>query len=164
MAYTAQGNGEKSQYHLNKLKASIQSLPADASLGLNKTADVLSIAEYLLAAKIALYLKKNNHQNAIDLFNKGIAAEDALNYTEPADWYIPVRESLGSALMYIGNAAEAEKVFRSDLEKNPRNGRSLFGLLESLKKQGKTIEAQFVQREFDTAWKSADIKLKIEEL
>jgi hypothetical protein len=48
-----------------------------------------------------------------------------------------VRESLGAALLIAGDAVEAEKVFRKDLEDNPRNGRSLFGLAESLKAQGK---------------------------
>ncbi len=162
LAQLAKGSTSKAETELKTVQQIINALPADASLGLNNTKEVLRVAENLLAAKLAL--AKKDKQAAVDYFKKGIAAEDALNYTEPADWYIPVRESLGSALMYIGNPAEAEKVFRADLEKNPRNGRSLFGLLESLKKQGKTIEAQFVQREFDTAWKSADIKLKIEEL
>lgn len=49
------------------------------------------------------------------------------------DWYHPVRESLGGALLRAGGAAEAEAVFRANLERNPRNPRSLFGLAESLR-------------------------------
>ncbi len=63
-----------------------------------------------------------------------------------------------------GNAEEAEKVFRADLEKNRRNGRSLFGLFESLKAQGKKYSAQSVQKEFEAAWKQADTKLRVEDL
>jgi Flp pilus assembly protein TadD len=63
-----------------------------------------------------------------------------------------------------GRAGEAEKVFRAALEIVPRNGRLLFGLLESLKAQGRTEAARLVQREFELAWKSADTKLRIEDL
>ena len=49
---------------------------------------------------------------------------------------------LGGILLREGNAAEAEKVFRADLEKNARSGRSLFGLRESLKSQKKNWEAE----------------------
>jgi hypothetical protein len=56
--------------------------------------------------------------------------------------------------------AEAERVFRVGLDKNPRSGRSLFGLMESLKAQGKNYDAQLVQKEFEVAWKNADIQLK----
>ena len=55
-------------------------------------------------------------------------------------------------------------MFRADLEKNRRNGRSLFGLAESLRAQGKHYAARAVQREFERAWKAADTKLRIEDL
>jgi Flp pilus assembly protein TadD len=87
-----------------------------------------------------------------------------LNYDEPPGWYYPTRESLGAALLLAGEAAEAEKVFRQDLEHNPRNGRSLFGLAESLKKQGNSQAARAAQRDFESAWKSADTKLRVEDL
>lgn len=48
--------------------------------------------------------------------------------------------------------------------KNRRNGRSLYGLPESLKAQGKTYSAQSVQKEFEEAWKQADTKLRVEDL
>jgi hypothetical protein len=75
-----------------------------------------------------------------------------------------VRESLGGVLILNGDYAEAERVFRADLERNPRNGRSLFGLVGSLKKQGKEYDAQLVQGEFEAAWKNADTQLRLEDL
>ena len=63
-----------------------------------------------------------------------------------------MRESLGGELLRSGESSEAEKVFREDLEKHPRNPRSLFGLAESLKAQGKTADAGWVQRQFKRAW------------
>lgn len=162
MAYNATGKADKAENELKTLREIIKATPADASLGLNKTLDVMRIADNYLAGKIAL--KKNDKKSAIELFKKGVEAEDALNYNEPADWYIPSREALGSTLMASGEYTEAEKVFRADLQQHPRSGRSLFGLVESLKAQGKSLDAQFVQRELEYAWKNADTKLRIEEL
>jgi hypothetical protein len=48
--------------------------------------------------------------------------------------------------------------------RHPRNARSLFGLHESLVKQGKTSDAEWVKRAFDEAWKDADTTLTIEAL
>jgi len=55
-------------------------------------------------------------------------------------------------------------VFRKDLQENPRSGRSLFGLVESLKKQGKSGAAALVQREFERAWRNSDSRLRLEDL
>lgn len=162
LAHTAGGRFDKAENELKTVREILKNTPADASLGLNDTAKVMVVAENYFTGKLAL--AKKDHKSAVEFFNRGIAAEDALNYTEPADWYIPVRESLGAALLMNKEFAAAEKVFRDDLQKNPRSGRSLFGLLESLKGQNKTAAAQFVQREFETAWKNADTKLRIEDL
>src|SRR6185503_6195776 len=136
--------------------------PPDSRFGFNPISSVMNIAENVLGAKIAI--AKNDKKSAIELLKKAVETEDTLAYDEPADWLLPARESLGGALLLSGNYAEAEKVFRADLEKNPRSGRSLFGLQESLKAQGKKSDAQFVQREFQVAWKNADTKLRIEDL
>ena len=66
-------------------------------------------------------------------------------------------------LLRSGKAAEAEKVFRADLERNRHSGRSLFGLIESLKAQKKTSDVAVVQKQFAAAWKNADIKLSVAE-
>ena len=93
-----------------------------------------------------------------------MAASDKIAYDEPPVFFYPVRESLGAALLQSGNAADAERVFREDLVKHPRNARSLFGLYESLAKQGKATDAAWVKRAFDEAWKDADTQLTIEAL
>lgn len=139
-----------------------KSMPGETPFGLNTAASVLKIAEPSLDARIAT--AKGNYKLAVEHWRKAVAAHDNLNYDEPPGWYYPTRESLGAAFLLAGNAAEAEKVFRKDLEDNPGNGRSLFGLAESLKKQGKKQAAEKAQREFEAAWKLADSKLKIEDL
>jgi Flp pilus assembly protein TadD len=129
----------------------------------NSARSVLKIAEHFLNARIAR--AKGDRKGAIASLRQAVAAEDALAYDEPPGWYHPLsRESLGGALLLDKQYAEAEQVFREDLRKNRRNGRSLFGLAESLQAQGKQREAQLVRREFERAWKNADVKLTVEEL
>jgi hypothetical protein len=95
---------------------------------------------------------------------KAVAAQDALAYDEPPDWFFPVRESLGGALLRAGNAAEAEKIFREDLVRNPRNGRSLFGLWQTLVAQKKMTDAAWAKSQYEAAWKDADVTLSVENL
>lgn len=94
-----------------------------------------------------------NHAEAMDL-------ESALVYDEPPPWYQPVRQFFGAALHDAGRYPEAEAVFREDLDRNPENGWSLFGLAESLEAQASVAEAKDVKRRFDRAWKRADVTLK----
>ncbi len=63
--------------------------------------------------------------------------------------------------MASGDAGAAEKVFRAEILRRPRNGRALFGLAESLRKQGKEAAAKSVQSEFEKAWQYADTKLTV---
>ena len=53
---------------------------------------------------------------------------------------------------------------RDDLERNPRNPRSLFGLAEALTRQKRDYDASWVRQQFETAWQGADVTLKVEDL
>jgi hypothetical protein len=64
-----------------------------------------------------------------------------------------VRESLGAVLFLDRQVSEAEQVFREDLQRNPRNPRSLFGLLQVLRSRESPHDAEFVKAELDIAWK-----------
>ncbi|HET9803689.1 MAG TPA: hypothetical protein VFP96_10660, partial [Candidatus Acidoferrum sp.] len=101
---------------------------------------------------------------AIKFWLAAVDAQDKLTYDEPADWYYPVRESLGAAYMRINKPYDAEMAFRADLEKNPRNPRSLFGLKEALAAQSSDSDAAWVDRQFKDAWKNADVPLKLSDL
>jgi len=162
MAYSSTGKMEKAETELGAFATASKAVPKEAAYGANRASNVIAIAENTLNGRIAV--AKNQKKAAITFLKKAVEIEDQLSYTEPPDWYIFSRESLGGALLLNGEHQEAERVFRADLERNPRNGRSLFGLLESLKAQGKTFEAQLVKKEFDAAWKNADTSLRIEDL
>ena len=158
-AFAAKNDLAKADAELSALQAIAKALPADAALGNNTAANILKIADFALAGKIAY--ARGDKQAAFALLNKAVAAEDATSYNEPSDWDLPVREFLGGALLASGDAATAESVFRAEIERRPRNGRALFGLAESLRKQGKNSSAQMVQQEFERSWQTADTKLTV---
>lgn len=160
LAFAARGEKEKAAAEREQFTAEATSFPAEANLGaLNTGKDVLSLAEQVLDARIAM--ARGSKDEAVSHWRKAVELQDALNYDEPPDWYYPVRESLGSALLAGGKAADAEQVFREDLKRNPRNPRSLFGLMHSLKAQQKDADAAWVQKQFETTWKNADTQLEI---
>jgi tetratricopeptide (TPR) repeat protein len=128
----------------------------------NKAKDIMKVAENVLGAQIALTKKDN--AAAISMFREAVAIQDSLKYGEPPDWFFPVRESLGATLLMSGDAVGAEKVFREDLDRNPRNPRSLFGLQQALKTQGRDYDAGFVQDQFRNSWKGENAALRLEDL
>jgi tetratricopeptide (TPR) repeat protein len=163
LAFAEQDKVADAERERDLFRQEMAALPPDAMLGAqNKASDVLKVAHHVLEARIAAAKGKN--EEAIGHWQEAVAAQDLLSYDEPADWYYPVRESLGAALLKNGKAIEAEKIFRDDLEKNPRNPRSLYGLKEALRAQGRESDAIWVEKAFETSWKNADTKLSLESL
>jgi tetratricopeptide (TPR) repeat protein len=129
----------------------------------NKAKDIMKIAKDVLGAKIAMAKKDNS--GAIVMLKEAVAIQDTLKYGEPPDWFFPVRESLGGALLMTGDAAAAEKVFRDDLDRNLRNPRSLWGLHQALLQQKREYDAGFIQKQFEASWKGGGAPaLKLDDL
>ena len=128
----------------------------------NKAKDIMKIAKDVLGAKISMAKKDNS--GAIAALREAVSIQDTLKYGEPPDWFFPVRESLGAALLMNGDAVAAEKVFRDDLDRNPRNPRSLFGLHQALTEQKRDYDASFVKKQFEASWKGGTQPLKIDDL
>jgi tetratricopeptide (TPR) repeat protein len=116
-----------------------------------------AVARDELAARIEL--ARGNAESGIDLLRAAIEKEDALPYVEPPYWYYPIRQRLGAALLQTNAPAEAEEVFRRDLEIYKHNGWSLYGLHQSLLAQGREDEARQVEAQFNAIWQAADIEL-----
>jgi len=116
---------------------------------------LLKIADELVLGEIAL--ADGNADDAVAHFEIAVTTQDELQYTEPPFWYYPTRHSLGKALLAAGQAKEAESVYRRDLKDYPRNGWAMFGLIESLKAQGKD-PTEVVDR-FALVWSQADVTL-----
>jgi tetratricopeptide (TPR) repeat protein len=163
LAYCAKKDVAAAEREQQAFRAAVAAIPRETPLGVqNNAGAVFDIAAAVADARIAA--AKGDHASAIAHWSRAAEAQDRLTYDEPASWYYPVRESLGAALLQNNQAAEAERVFRKDLEQNPGNGRSLFGLWRSLEAQKKTADAAAIKQQFDSAWKSADVKLALEDL
>lgn len=130
--------------------------------GLESAKVVLDLAALAADARIAW--SSGARDESIELWRRAVAAADRLSYDEPPVWFYPIRESLGAALLLAGRAPEAERVFREDLDRHPRNPRSLFGLERSLTQQNKTADAAWVHRAFEETWRHADTQLTLESL
>jgi len=116
---------------------------------------LLQIADELVQGEIAM--AEGNYADAVAHFEIAVSTQDELPYTEPPFWYYPTRHTLGKALLTAGDAPGAEAVYRRDLELYPRNGWSMFGLIQSLEAQGK--DASAIQQKFDRTWSQADVTL-----
>ena len=155
MAYAARGDVLAAKFARDEMTAAAGRIPAAATWGNNKPADVMRVATRLLDGEIAL--AGGDTKPALAAFADGADAEDRLAYDEPQPWPLPVREWWGAALLSTGDAAGAEAVYRAELVKHPKSGRALYGLSVALKKQGK--RAGEVDREFAVAWRGADTKM-----
>ncbi len=155
-ALAAKGKDEEAGLELKALEGTTFS--SEASMLLNPASALGEVARPLLRGRVAA--ARGQWAAALKSYEEAVQAEDALNYDEPPDWILPAREALGALLLRRGRAAEAEAVFRADLERNPRNPRSLFGLAAALKAQNKRGEARKAHAQYARAWKGRPLKIE----
>jgi len=147
VAFANLGKTAEAEEEQAAFRETASKIPADKMYDqLNKTSAVLKIHENLLAGEIAQ--SRHDPKSAIDSLGQAVAAEDALSYSEPPAWYPPIRPVLGRLLLADKQFAEAEKVFRADLEKNLRDRRALSGLRDALEAQGRPYEAEQIDQQF----------------
>jgi tetratricopeptide (TPR) repeat protein len=120
--------------------------------------DLLGMAEGTLAGEILA--AGGDWQGAVAALRDAAALEDGLAYDEPEPWFIPVRHVLGAVLLEAGRPAEAEAVYREQLQTHPENGWSLFGLAQALRDQGRDFEAEEVDARLERAWARSDTWLR----
>jgi tetratricopeptide (TPR) repeat protein len=150
----------EARLHAERFEAARARVPAETIfVSLNPASAVLALASDVLKAELAA-----DAAGRVEVLKEAVGKQDALKYDEPPPWYGSLREALGAALIQAGRAADAETVFRDDLQRHPRSGRALFGLMKSLEVQGRTEEARLVKAEFDDAWAHADAPLTMEAL
>ncbi|MDX6306247.1 MAG: hypothetical protein QOI77_3216 [Blastocatellia bacterium] len=157
-AFLGKGQTDSADQEFAKLDEIMADKSLDQSLFSPNTGRmVLSIAKEVLAGEIAA--AKKNYDPAIAHLERAVRLEDALVYTEPAEFHFPPRQALGAVLLEANRPAEAETVYWEDLGRNRENGWSLFGLMQALKAEGKNEDAALVELRFKKAWGRADVKL-----
>jgi hypothetical protein len=157
VAFARTGKPSDAERELAAFRESVTKLPVAMPMGNNAAFPVLKVAEEILTGEIAL--AAGDKTTAVTHLRNAVTAHDGLIYAEPPDWDLPAREFLGRALLLNADYPGAEAVYRAELTKRPNSGRALFGLVESLKKQGKTGEAGKAETQLKRAWANADTKL-----
>jgi tetratricopeptide (TPR) repeat protein len=161
LAAAAMGKAESAAQHLARMHR-IRETPAFQAVEspIFPATMILDVATMVLEGKVAF--ARGDTRRGLDALRKAVSMEDEIPYMEPPFWHAPTRQTLGAALLLAGQAADAEGVFRADLDRNPRNGWSLYGLAESLKQQRHTDAAEAVNRAFAQAWRWADGPVQLE--
>jgi tetratricopeptide (TPR) repeat protein len=163
LAFAARRDAAKAGTEFVAFEKEEAAIPAGTPLGLQPSSKAVhAVAREILEARLAEAQSKPD--DAIKHWLAAVEAQDKVTYSEPPDWYYPVRESLGAAYLRAGKPYDAEMAFREDLRRNPRNPRSLFGLREALAAQQYETDAAWVDRQFKDAWKNADVELKLGDL
>lgn len=159
MAFVRTGDLDAARRELGRLDAlrNDESLKWVTVWDINKSRHILEIASLALGGE--LEAAAGDFDAAVGALERAVEREDELNYDEPPTWHYPVRQSLGAVLLEAGEAERAEEIYRQDLETFPDNGWSLYGLLESLRRQGEVEEAKDVEKRFREAWRHADVVL-----
>ena len=103
--------------------------------------------------------RKTDFDEAFEQLREAVRRDDAMNYDEPWGWMQPARHALGALLLEQGRAVEAERVYRNDLRRHPKNPWALNGLSECLRQQGKIQEADRVRELFLIAKRRADVTI-----
>jgi tetratricopeptide (TPR) repeat protein len=163
LSFAGTGKVKEAEEARNVFAAIVQQVPSDAPYGTTNLAkQVLGVGVHVADASIAE--AKGNMDAAIEHWKKAAAEEEALAYDEPPAWYYAVRQSLGAAYLKAKRYEDAEREFRQALDAHPRDGRLLFGLLETLTKLDKKAAAAQIKAQFEDAWKSTEVKLTVSDL
>ena len=157
IAVAAKGDVVAARHEQALYVAAAKAVSADETAGNNSCQSVFTVVTPMLEGEILV--REGKLEDALIQLRAAVKAEDALRYDEPPGWLIPMRHSLGATLMRAGRFAEAEQVYREDLNRVPRNGWSLFGLSEALTLQHKVAEAAVVRAQFEKVWAQADLTI-----
>jgi hypothetical protein len=156
-ALAEQGKVAEAEAARSAMQSAMAAVPEELMISAtNRGRAVLDVAAADLDGRVAL--AKKDTAASVAAFTRAVDAEDRLFYNEPPDWLLPERERLGAVLLAAGRAANAESVFRKDLQVNPGNPRALFGLWKALEAQQKP-GAIGAEQSFTAAWKDADVTL-----
>lgn len=154
IAYLGLGDRIKALEEKKRLKDAVQHLPKDYQSESYPPDKLLLLADSIVKAKILE--NQGDRKKAAEELSQAVQLQDILGYHDFPDWFFPTREYLGSLLLRNAQYSQAEKIFREDLKLHLNNGRSLFGLGQSLKFLSHPNDLYWVQQQFQTAWLYSD--------
>ena len=149
-AHLKEGEPDFAKAYLNRVQTA-----ADTSQAIYRehpARHILGVLGGILEGEMAWM--EGDSLTAIQIFQKAVALEDSMMYDEPEPMPFAARHWLGSALLEMGQFAQAETAYIEELKDHPNNGWSLYGLLQALKGQGKPIDE--VKKQFEESWARSD--------
>jgi tetratricopeptide (TPR) repeat protein len=149
------GRLDESGREIGRLEEVAGQLDSEWKVGNNSAEEVLTVARKMAEGELAWHAGRTDE--AFALLREAVSLEENLSYDEPPGWMQPVRHALGALLLADNQHAEAEAVYRADLERHPSNAWSLLGLQQSLRKQGKADQADALAEAVRQAWARADV-------
>ncbi len=155
VAQAALGRPSQARAEMARFEELALRVPQDWKVGNNTSDEVLSLARQMMLGEILF--REGDLEAAFAALAKGAQLEDDLVYDEPPGWMQPVRHAWGALLMSAKRFPEAERVYREDLERNPKNGWSLLGLEQALTAQGKVAAARELASARSAAWRRAEV-------
>lgn len=112
--------------------------------------DVLKIERLTISARASAL--EGDLDAAISAMEEAVAAQEALNYTEPPYWYYPSKQTLAAMVLRRGDTARAEQLFIESLAELPNNGWSYVGLVETYRARGDKPARKYAENLMKAAW------------
>ncbi len=153
-AHLREGDTDFAEVYLNRVKATAET--SEARMRFHPAETLLGVVAGVLEGE--LQRDRGDLDAAVLAFEQAVALEDALAYDEPEPLPFAARHWLGAVLLEQERFAEAERVYREEIEDHPHNGWSLFGLQTAIRAQNRTDTA--VDEDLEQSWARADIWLR----
>jgi tetratricopeptide (TPR) repeat protein len=150
-AHLKNGDVDFAQLYLDRVMALAQT--TTARFRFDEAKLLLGAVGGILEGEIEF--ESGNLAAAIRVFERAVDIEDQLEYSEPEPFPFAARHWLGAALIEAERYADAERVYREELEDHPHNGWSLYGLKVALDAQGES--SADASTEFDASWARSDV-------
>ena len=150
-AHLKNGDVDFAQLYLDRVMALAQT--TTARFRFDEAKLLLGAVGGILEGEIEF--ESGNLAAAIRVFERAVDIEDQLEYSEPEPFPFAARHWLGAALIEAERYADAERVYREELEDHPHNGWSLYGLKVALDAQSES--SADASTEFDASWARSDV-------
>lgn len=157
LAYASTHRVEEAEAEQDAFEEAVEKVPETSFLFQNPSVNILGVAESMIAGEVAY--RRGEFDEAFEHLREAVRRDDALNYDEPWGWMQPARHALGALLLEQEHYAEAEEVYRKDLELHPNNPWALHGLAECLEQQGRQAESASCRQQFTRAAKRTDVNI-----
>ena len=144
------GNADFAKVYLERVKKAAAT--SKATFRFHTAKDLLGTVAGILEGEILW--SGGDVPGAIAAFEQAVAVEDQLAYDEPEALPFAARHWLGAALLEAKRYADAERVYREELDDHPHNGWSLLGLQKAL--AGRGVTSPDVDADLTKSWSRAD--------